>query len=140
MRMKFSDFYYGRRAPYSKEDIIKYCAESTNYEGEDLSSANALLLFDRGTRRSWLVRSSKRLYKLIDDREDDKPKINWSQSLSPNKAIDIKVRSVGPTLKVQFSFREGREYIVDPTLFQAIDVQEALKSFIRGNVFSQGSF
>lgn len=135
----FAEFYYGLRAAYAAEDIINFVETSAKYRqddaGETTDTAEALLLFEIGARSSWLVRTNSRLYKLIDDRKEDQPTINWSVSIATAQASDVRVvasktTSNGKLFKIEFGFRQGREYLVDPKLFQGAGVEAAIGSFI----------
>src|ERR1017187_5419664 len=133
----FADFYYGLRPFYPLEKIIDYCRNSKAYVpemiAENLRSAKALLLFENGTRRSWLVRSDVHLYKLIDDKKEEKPTINWSVDLQVAQESDVTVVSSGNVAqwKIAFGFRSGKKYIVDPRLFLNLGVERIISEFIQ---------
>lgn len=139
-KLSFAEFYYGLRVAYQLDDILALIEKSPNFAKYDptetTKGAQALMLFDIGARTSWLVRTNKRIYKVLDDRRDDRPTINWSISAESARNSEVHVlsskqTSSGKLLRIAFSFRPGREYLVDPKLFQGIGVEAAIESFIR---------
>jgi len=78
--MSIASFLLGRRPFAEKSDIIEFVKNSKDYgpEKEDLSKADALLIFQTSKQQTWLVSSSERLYCILDDLREDKPHINWS--------------------------------------------------------------
>lgn len=145
-KLSFAEFYYGLRPANSRDDIILSVQRSPNFRKHDssetINGADAMLLFEIDSRASWLVRTNARIYKIIDDRREELPTINWSVSLEQAKRGEVEVinskrSDVGRLWKVSFSFRQGRQYLVDPKLFQGISVEAAIESFIKARSLAQ---
>lgn len=79
-----SELFSGRPDSASKRDIIDYVRKSKNFDPktEDLTRAEALLIFITSKQQTWLVSTSERLYCILDDIRKDEPHINWSISRS----------------------------------------------------------
>ena len=72
-----TQFLFGRRGFYDETEIIDYAKNSAGYDGEDLLTARALLIFRTNIQHTWLVASAERLYCLLDDVREDRPHVNW---------------------------------------------------------------
>lgn len=57
--------------------------DSKNYtlDGTSPESASALLFFQNSIQQTWLVRSEKRVYCILDDRRKPKEHVSWSMAL-----------------------------------------------------------
>jgi hypothetical protein len=141
----FAEFYYGLRAPCTPEEIIRLVRSSRRYtQDETTEDARALLLFEVGVRASWLVSTNLRLYKLMDDRREATPIVNWSVSLDQARESGVRVicqrlLKSGKFLKIEFGFREGKYYLVDPKLFQPMGVEKSIATFIGLKEFKHNS-
>ncbi|MEX0344415.1 MAG: hypothetical protein AB3N20_05800 [Rhizobiaceae bacterium] len=64
-------------------DIKQAIAKSKNYalDGTDPEEASALLFFQTRVQQTWLVRTAKRLYCILDDVRKPAPHINWSTAI-----------------------------------------------------------
>ena len=81
--MRFSDLYSGLRDFSDDDEIVSAEERSKNFdaESENLRNATKIQLFDTSTQRSYLVSTGKRVYKILDDRRLDRPKISWSRKI-----------------------------------------------------------
>jgi len=135
MKLQFSDFYYGLRPALSESEIKNYCKKSRYFdqEKESVRDAKTLLLFSSDEKKSWLVRTNIRVYKLMDNRRESHPLINWAIMLSEAARTDVKVkpRGRGGFAVLNFSFKEGKDYIVDPALFQNSGTERTISEFLR---------
>lgn len=80
----------GRRPFAEKSEIIDFVRNSKNFEPakEDLSKADALLIFKTSKQQTWLVSTSERMYCILDDLRNDKPNINWSMQKNNIATMD----------------------------------------------------
>jgi len=132
--MKFKDFYFGKRELLNIPDIIKAVQKSINYNkdnDEKLDNANAILLYEKPDRRSWIVKTNKRVYKILDDKTKGRPIINWSEEAQKfNKMVNnvvVKYRKEALGL-LEFPNKPNKKYYFDPNLHQGKDI----KNFLAG--------
>lgn len=136
VKLSFQDFYFGRRPWLSEDEIKEAVRTSVNFNrsgGESLSAAKALLLREVGDSRSWLVRTNRRLYRLTENRVQERTKINWSTPLAKAQGQEVQVvRSDESSVPVAvaFAFRPGKATRVDAKLFQPLGVERGLQEFI----------
>lgn len=83
-------------------EIAQSITMSKNFslDGTDPNEAFALLFFQTRKQQTWLVRTGKRLYCILDDIRKPAPHINWSM------AMDDVVNTADNTLKVEIGVRE----------------------------------
>lgn len=83
-------------------EITQSITTSKNYslDGTDPKEASALLFFQTRKQQTWLVRTGKRLYCILDDIRKPAPHINWSMSMG-----DV-VNKAKNALKIEIGVRE----------------------------------
>ncbi len=136
---EISEYLLGLRECLNKDQIIQFVRNSINFDkggGETLNGAKAILLFTNSNQQSWLVKTNKRFYKILDDRRKPKPIFNFSAK--KEKILD---RSNQPKLnlnpykkdfsKVIFSFRPDKEYLIDKKLFSNVEFDEVITNFLK---------
>ena len=122
------------------KDVITQSLNYSSHDGTDPAAARALLLFQTSTQQTWLVRTARRLYCILDDRRKPAPHINWSMATS-DIATDGK-------LKLEVSFDEQspvssksglvhfgpkhRNWLYSKKLFASEPIAEQLDRFLRG--------
>ncbi len=76
---------------------------SKNYtlDGTDPESAGALLFFQNSIQQTWLVRTEKRVYCILDDRHKTKEHVSWSIAL--HEVVD---ETGKPKIKITATERE----------------------------------
>ena len=134
--MKIADLYSGQRPFSSDEEIILTIKRSKyfNENEEDLSKARKIQLLDTSKQRTYLISTDKRIYKVLDDRRSDLPKITWSRKIE--KVFD------GHTLKATLEPRSERSYklvfdaspdrlnLVSKKLFANIKFEDAISKLV----------
>ncbi len=70
----------GYRKFWSEEKIRDLITKSKNFnsEYESIEKSDSLLLFETSKQRTWLVSTSDRLYCILDDARNERPKLQWS--------------------------------------------------------------
>lgn len=73
-----------RRWFLSQDDVKAAITNSRHYgeDGTDPKLASALLFYQTADQQTWLVRTPKRVYCVLDELADTTPHINWSLELS----------------------------------------------------------
>ncbi|EJI85276.1 hypothetical protein AEST_19330 [Alishewanella aestuarii B11] len=71
----------GRRDFYQTEDVIEAVKtyEHFSAENENLTQAEALLVFKSDVQQCWLIFTSERMYFVIDDSEKNLLKVLWAR-------------------------------------------------------------
>ena len=136
--MDFKNEYFGLRDFKDKEEIIKYVNKSKNFKkapDENLNNARALQLYETKNQKSWLVRTNKRIYRILDDRRKNKPVINWSSKISEitdeNNQIKMEIKDYKRnTGKIVFEHRPNKEYLYSKKLFINIAIELSFKYFM----------
>ncbi len=81
VRRQWSDFF---ESNFRSEEEIKECITfSRNFEPnlETPENARALLFFKTSKQQTWLVRTGRRIYCILDDIRKKEPHINWSEKV-----------------------------------------------------------
>lgn len=134
--MKLADLYSGQRPFSNDEEIISTVKRSKyfNENEEDLTKAKKIQLLDTSKQRTYLISTEKRIYKVLDDRRSDHPKITWSRKI--DKVFE------GHTLKANLESRSERSYnlvfdaspdrlnLVSKKLFANIKFDEAISKLV----------
>ena len=130
---RFKDFLKGLRDHYELNEIIKHVKSSKNYDksnSESLNNAKALLLHVTQNQRSWLVKTNKRLYKILDDIRDEKPQINWSKKISEiysdGEAKFVISSHSEKNGKIVFHHKPEKKYLYSKILFMNLSIEDAL--------------
>ncbi len=137
--MKIADLYSGQR-PFSIDEEIILTVKRSKYfneNEEDLSKAKVIQLLDTSKQRTYLISTIKRIYKVLDDRRSDRPKITWSRKIE--KVFD------GQTLKATLKPRSERSYklvfeaspdrlnLVSKKLFANIEFEDAISTLVEND-------
>ncbi|MBX3570011.1 MAG: hypothetical protein KF914_18255 [Rhizobiaceae bacterium] len=121
------------------EGIKQSVRSSKNYrlDGTDPDQAALLLLFDTRMQRTWLVKTTKRLYCVLDDLREREPNVNWSmpvQSAVENGTVTLDIRNRGPSDTgksglIDFGVNH-RDWLYSPRLFTVRPVDEEIRDFL----------
>lgn len=126
------------RTFYSREKIIDHVTNSVNFNKhlneaeETLDNAVAILLFESSKQKSWMVGTNFRIYKILDDRRQDTPQINWSKKIvalmnKETKKLVYKLGDYKDSLsKVKFPHRD-KEYLVSKRFFVNSPFEDAME-------------
>ena len=81
--MNLKDIYIGYRPFSSDEELISAITNSKRFDAsmENIRQAVKIQLYDTEKQRTHLVSTGKRVYKVLDDRRLEHPKIVWSRGL-----------------------------------------------------------
>lgn len=81
--MKLKDLYSGLRPFSYDKEIIPTVKRSKYFDAneEDLSKAKKIQLLETSKQRTYLISTGKRVYKVLDDRRSERPKITWSRKI-----------------------------------------------------------
>ena len=136
--VKISEFLLGLRENLDKDGVIEQVKNSINFNkdgDETLEGAKAILLFTNSNQKSWLVKTNKRFYKILDDKRKPKPVINWSEKsenlFDENEKPKLNLNPYKKDInKIIFGFKPGKEYLVDKKLFSNVEFDDALTKFL----------
>jgi hypothetical protein len=140
--MSVASFLLGRRPFAERSEIIEFVKNSENYDPEkdDLSKADALLIFQTSKQQTWLVSSSERLYCILDDLRKDKPHINWSMP----KATIISAGKINLQIKTRDETVNSGLVDIGPThtnwyfskrLFSKVPIKKSIYDLIQKTMF-----
>jgi hypothetical protein len=129
----------GDRAFLSIDEIKQAITRSKNYEldGTSPALASVLLLFDTRMQRTWLAKTGRRLYCILDDLRKSAPHINWSMAMSEvvkdgKVILEIRVHDMSETGKsglVDFG-PNHKDWIFSTRLFTVRPVEEEIRAFL----------
>lgn len=133
----------GGRPFYTVAQIRDVITQSLNYSSHDgtaPAAARALLLFQTSTQQTWLVRTERRLYCILDDRRKSSPHINWSMATADIVADGKLELEVSFDERSPVSSKSGlvhfgpkhRNWLYSKKLFASEPVAEQLDRFLRG--------
>ena len=137
--VSLSDFILGLREWLKKEEVIQFIHHSVNYNkggGETLNGAKAILLNVNTNQQSWLVKTNKRIYKILDDKRKPKALINWSIKKEklinrPNQQ-DYTIHPYKKGIdKIIFNAKPDKEYSLNKKLFINNSFDEVMIEFLR---------
>ena|SRR6266568_4970899 len=136
--MKLAELLAGRSDFASRAFIVEFIRNSKNFrpdDAEDLSRADALLIFSTSKQHTWLVSTNKRLYCILDDIRKDEPHINWS--LPKRKLVEgrrfvapIEVREKSPLSGTVAIGDAGRPWLYTKRLFSTLTVNQAVQNLV----------
>jgi uncharacterized secreted protein with C-terminal beta-propeller domain len=134
--ISFKDFIAGKRDFKDKDQIAKQVTKSKNFkDDEDIAHAKVVELFENSNQKTYLIKTNKRLYKILDDRRKEEPMVNWSvkveklineKNKNPFKIIDYK-KDVG---KLALNIDVDKGALYTKKLFSNIDINEALTDLL----------
>jgi hypothetical protein len=119
----------------TEDEVRLSIKKSKNYEGEDPSTAQYLIIFKTSKQRTYLVVTTKRLYCIIDDSRKDAPHINWSMeksSLKDNGQIIINISERDKTEKTGLVDigPKHKNWLFTKKLFEDKDIVSSIKDLI----------
>ena len=135
--MKFKDFYKGQRSFCSEDSISQTIKNSKKFNPsvESPESASRVQLLDTSKQKTYLVATSKNIYKIIDDRRSDKPKIAWSRSrskIAPNNKLNVRIEPYkSRTDKLVIEALPEKSNLVSKNLFTNIGIAEAIEDLLK---------
>ncbi|MCY0095050.1 hypothetical protein [Hoeflea ulvae] len=130
--------------PFLTPDQIRnVITQSVNYpshDGTDPARARALLLFQTSVQQTWLVRTERRLYCILDDRRKPTAHINWSMAMSEIVHNDDLLLEISLDEQSPVSSKSGlvhfgpshRNWLYSKKLFASEPLAEQLDRFLRG--------
>lgn len=135
--MKFKDFYKGLR-PFSAENIIKQSIKrSTKFDAsvESPENASRVQLLETSNQKTYLVATANNIYKIVDDRRADRPKIAWSRArgkIAPNNTLKVHIEPYkSRTDKLVIDVLPEKTNLVSKSLFTNIDIKEAIEDLLK---------
>ena len=135
--MRLSDFFSNRSDFASESDIKKTIRKSKNFDEakESPIQSAALLLFATSRQQTWLVCTPERLYCILDDLKNPRPKVNWSmkrEDIVSEGKVTVSLRAHSRTEKtgsVDISQLHQR-WLFSHKLFKDGDVVEKIRLLI----------
>jgi len=134
--MSFQNLYKGLRDFSVNPQVIKTIQNSKRYQpnSEDLSKARMVQLLESRNQRTYLVATNENLYKIIDDRRRNGPKVAWSRSLSsiaPNHQLAVHIEPYKRTIdRLVIDNLPEKQNLVSKKLFRNIELETALKKLV----------
>lgn len=132
--MTLNELYAGYR-PFANDHEIRSTIEQSKYfdnSQEDPEKATKVQLFETSKQRTYLLSTGKRVYKILDDRRSNHPKIVWSRAI--DKIFDnFKLKaSLEPssenTCNLKFEEIPDKINLVSMKLFANISFDDAIKN------------
>src|SRR5262249_26566517 len=129
--------------PFKTDAEIKEAIELSknfDHDGSDPRDAFALLFFDTSLQHTWLVKTKKRLYCILDDIRKPAPHVNWSMPMSEvldqngNVKLDVKARDRVTKSQASGKLDFGpnhRNWLFSTKLFTIESAEETVKSFLK---------
>lgn len=121
------------------EEIQQSIKASKNYrlDGSDPAASTPLLFFDTRMQRTWLTKTDRRLYCILDDLRKPGPHINWSMAISEiakdgKLILEIRAHDLSETGKsgmVDFG-PNHRDWLYSTKLFTVRPVEEEIAAFL----------
>lgn len=136
--MNLRDIYYGYRPFSSEEEIIATVKTSKFFDEntEDIKKAKKIQLFETIKQRTFLVATSKRIYKIVDDRRFDKPKLSWSRKINlifeAGKFKGSLIKRNANTSVLTIEAMPNKTNLVSTKLFANIDFNHAVENLSQG--------
>lgn len=134
--MKLRDLYSGQRPFSNDEEIISTVKRSKYFDSgeEDLSKARKIQLLDTSKQRTYLISTGKRIYKVLDDRRSERPKITWSRKIDKvfegrDLKATLETRNER-TYNLSFNALPDRMNLVSKELFANIEFKDAVAKLI----------
>lgn len=126
---------------FTVEEIKQFIARSKNYRLDMSPPAEALplLLYQTRIQQTWLVKTTKRLYCLLDYVRKPEPNVNWSMPMSevadPNGELKLAVKAHPPSDADQTSGTvdfgpNHRDWLYSTKLFTVRSVEEEIGAFL----------
>jgi hypothetical protein len=125
---------------HTVHEIKQAIARSKNYklDGTDPEDALPLLLYQTRIQQTWLVKTRKRLYCLLDDIRKPEPHVNWSMSM--DEVVDkgelrLQLKVLPPTSKSETSGTidfgpKHKDWLFSIKLFTVRPVDEEIRAFL----------
>jgi hypothetical protein len=138
--MNFKDFYFGYRKLKEQDEILNYINTLKTFNAsndENIINAATILIYSSESKRSWLIVTNKKVYKIFDSKENEKPIVNWSiDKIIFRKAInDIKVVQKENHEWLIFPNRPGELYLINSNLKKIKSfIEQALSVSNRGRI------
>lgn len=122
------------------DEIKRAITSSKNFglDGSDPSTATLLLFFDTRIQRTWLAKTARRLYCILDDVRKPAPHVNWSMAVGEiirdgELVLDISAHDLsatGESGRVDFGPRH-KDWLYSTKLFTARPVEDEVRAFLR---------
>ena len=134
--MKLSDLFDYEPYFRSKEKILRAVKNSKKYSQEDLTKAEIAKFFQTSKQRTYLVKTEKMIYCVLDDRRKDQPIVSWSEPLE-EFVIDDEVRvslttsdRTETTGVINFGPKHNN-WLYSKTLFSDQDITQAVEHLLK---------
>ena len=126
---------------YTVEEIKQSIKKSKNYrlDQSDPSSAVPLLIYQSRLQQTWLLKTLRRLYCILDDIRKPEPHVNWSMAITEvldgNGGIRLQFKARPPegenqtTGKLDFG-PSHKDWLYSTKLFTIRPIEEEITAFL----------
>ncbi len=133
----------GRREFLSEEEVLGWVQRAGQFDAKEESTEDArlMLLFETRQQHTWLVRTERRIYNILDDIRKPEPHLNWVMELEdilkegdlelPIQVRETRTGSARAGL-VDFGPRHKNWYYSKP-LFKK-EPKPVIESFLKGTL------
>ena len=134
--MSIREFLLGRDEFKSPDEIIELIRQYRGFdpEQEDISHAEALLIFQTSKQQTWLVATSVRLYCVLDDLKKSFTRAQWSYSkdtLVSNTEVTVRISARNKTEKTGLvDIGEHRNWLYSRKLFANEPIENRIRDLI----------
>lgn len=135
--MKFKELYKGRRSFSKTAQVVDAIKRSKKYDPsvESPEKIRQVQLLETSNQKTYLAATPKNIYKIIDDRRTDKPKVVWSRSrkkIAPNNKLKVSVEVYkSRTDKLVIDRLPEKTNLISKSLFANIDVEKAIDDLLK---------
>jgi hypothetical protein len=130
----------GLRPFRTVEEIKQSIRQSKNHKLDQSDPAGALplLIYQTRLQQTWLIKTSKRLYCVLDDIRKPEPHVNWSMDMSEvlddTGGVKLEIRTQQPASgqtsgKVDFGPKH-KDWLFSTKLFTVRSVEEEIRTFL----------
>lgn len=130
-----------KRPFFSVEEIKRFIVQSKNYrlDGTDPLTAVPLLIYQAPFQQTWLVKTIKRLYCILDDLRKAEPNINWSMPMTDvlDDAGEIKLQIAAhpPSGKDErtgkIDFGPKKDWLYSTKLFTVRSIEDEIRALLK---------
>ena len=135
--MNFKDFYFGMKGFKNIRDQSELvellrCSRKFSESDEIVNPRRVIILFESSEKRSTLIFTDKRVYKIFEDKLQNEPTLNWSHPIEAfSKLLDSSKIVVSPKNNdfdiVIFPNVPEKRYLIDKDRFILIGFAEQVK-------------
>jgi hypothetical protein len=116
---------------FATEDDIKTIVAQSRYSRpeENYRSAKTLLIFATSKQQTWLVKTDRTLYVVLDDRRKERPRVEWSMPVDEAQRARVASRDY-TRMSGMIDIGPQKEWLYTKKLFQEENIENVVTRFI----------